>query len=140
MYMILKKKYSRILSRYLSRTIKTKNEIEYENKLWKVEFDSYLHNKTVPIPVVTKVHPYVRHSSLLKCFQIMNIQIVKFDCYLHERTVPILPSSVLIIKKNQMAVRFYFRILSRFLHRTIKIVPIRSSVANGHLTACIEIK
>jgi len=34
---------------YLSRTIKTKNDIEYENKLWKVEFDSYLHNKTVPI-------------------------------------------------------------------------------------------
>ena len=34
---------------YLSRAIKIKNQIEYENKLWKFEFDSYLHNKTVPI-------------------------------------------------------------------------------------------
>jgi hypothetical protein len=34
--------------------------------------------------------------------------IVEFDCYLHEWTVPILPSS---IKKNQMSVRFYFRML-----------------------------
>ena len=43
--------------------------------------------------------------------------IVEFDCYLRERTVPILRS---FIEKNQMSVRFYFRIFSRFLSRTMK--------------------
>jgi hypothetical protein len=57
----------------------------------------------------------VYHSSHLKCFQIMNIQIVEFDCYLRERSVPILPSSI----KCQL-VRFYFHIFFRYLSRTIK--------------------
>ena len=33
----------RFYFRILSRTIKPQNEIEYENKFWKVEFDSCLY-------------------------------------------------------------------------------------------------
>ena len=62
--------YFRILSRFLSRTIKTKNEIEYENKFWKVEFDSYLHKKA-SLYCRHQISLFVHHSSHQKCFQIM---------------------------------------------------------------------
>ena len=67
-----------------------------------------------------EIFPSIRPSFFApKCFHIMNIQVVEFDCYLHKRTVTILPSSILN-KKNRISVRLYSRILSRFLHRTIK--------------------
>ena len=43
--------FRRILSRFLYRTINTKNDIEYKNKFWKVEFGAYFHKKPVPIIV-----------------------------------------------------------------------------------------
>ena len=65
-------------------------------------------------PVITKLDgpSFFPHEM----FSNNEFSIVEFDCYLRERTVPILRS---FIKKNQMSVRFYFRIFSRFLSRTI---------------------